>query len=32
MITKIDVHIIEYQPNIKMFVWDYDNLVGSKPK
>jgi len=32
MITKIDTCKIEYQSNIKIFVWDYDNIIGSKPK
>jgi len=32
MITKIDIYITEYQPNIRMFVWDYDSLVKSNLK
>jgi len=32
IITKIDAYKIEHQPNIVIFVWDYDNLIGSKQK
>jgi hypothetical protein len=32
MITKINTHKIKYQPNIKIFVWDYITLLKNKPK
>jgi len=32
MITKIDIHKIEYQPNIEIFVWNYDKFIESKTK
>jgi hypothetical protein len=30
MITKINARKIKYQPNIRIFVWDYDNLIKKK--
>lgn len=30
MIIKIEVRKIEHQPNIKMFVWECNNLIESK--
>jgi len=32
MLTKIDSCKIEHQSNTKIFVWDYYNIIGSKPK
>ena len=32
IITKIDAYKIEHQSNIVIFVWDYDNFIGSKQK
>jgi len=32
MILKIDSHKIDYKPNIRMFVWDCNNLIENKPK
>jgi hypothetical protein len=32
MITRIDARKIKYQPKAKMFVWDRDNFIESKPK
>jgi hypothetical protein len=32
MITKVDIRKIKYQPNIKIFVWDYNNIIESKLK
>jgi hypothetical protein len=32
MIIKIDTHKIEHQPNITMFVGDYDNPIERKTK
>jgi hypothetical protein len=30
MITKIEAQNIKHQLNMKMFVWDCDNLIQSK--
>jgi len=32
MITNIDARRIEYQSNIKLFFWDYNNLIKAKLK
>jgi hypothetical protein len=32
MILKIDAYKIEHKPNIRMFVWDCDNLIENKQK
>jgi hypothetical protein len=32
MITKINARKIKYQLNIKIFVWDYDNLTKKQIK
>jgi hypothetical protein len=32
MITKINAHKINYQPNIKSFVWKCDNFIKNKLK
>jgi len=32
MIIKIDACKNEHQPNIRTFVWDYNNIIESKPK
>jgi len=32
MITKIDARKIKHQLNIKMFIWDWDNLIESNLK
>jgi hypothetical protein len=32
MITKIDARKIEHQPNVRTVVWDYNNIIESKPK
>lgn len=32
MTTKIDAHRIEYQLNVRMFVWDCNILIKSKLK
>jgi len=32
MITKIDARKIKYQLNIKIFIWDWDNLIKSNLK
>jgi len=32
MITKIDTHKIEYQPNIKIFIWNYDKFIENITK
>jgi hypothetical protein len=31
-ILKIDAHKFNYKPNIRMFIWDCDNLIENKPK
>jgi hypothetical protein len=32
MTTKIDICKIEHQPNIKIFVWNDNNVIESKLK
>ena len=32
MITKIDTRKIKHQPNVRTFVWDYENLIENKQK
>jgi len=32
MIIKINTYKIEHQPNTDIFIWDYDNLIESKPE
>ena len=32
MIIKIDAYKIKHQPNINMFVWDYNSFIQCKLK
>jgi hypothetical protein len=32
MITKIDDRKIKHQSNVRIFIWDCNNIIESKPK